>query len=82
VMDMATIGANAPVLLIYALSLLVVLWCVVDAVRRPSDELTPGKKAAWVIAALIGWLFFGIIGAAIAAFYLIGPRRKMNAERW
>ena len=35
-----------------------------------------------MIAALVGWLFFGIVGAAIATFYLIGPRRKMNAERW
>ncbi len=81
-MNTAAIGANAPTLLIYAASLLVVLWCVVDVVRRPSNELAPGKKAAWVIAALVGWLFFGIVGAAIAAFYLVGPRRKMNAERW
>jgi chromate transport protein ChrA len=35
-----------------------------------------------VIGALIGWLLFGIIGAAIAVFYLVGPRKKMNAERW
>jgi hypothetical protein len=80
-MSTAAIGANLPTLVIYAGSLLVVGWCVVDAVRRPSDELPPGKKAAWVIAALIGWLFFGIVGGAIAAFYLIGPRKKMNAER-
>jgi hypothetical protein len=81
-MNTATIGANLPTLVIYAGSLLVVLWCVVDAVRRPSSELPSGKKAAWVSAALIGWLFFGIVGAAIGAFYLIGPRKKMNAERW
>jgi hypothetical protein len=80
-MTTATIGGNLPTLVIYAGSLLVVLWCVLDAVRRPSDELPPRKKAAWVVAALVGWLFFGIVGAAIAAFYLIGPRKKMNAER-
>jgi hypothetical protein len=34
-----------------------------------------------VSEALIGWLFFGIVGAAIGAFYLIGWRRKTNAER-
>jgi hypothetical protein len=69
-------------LLVYGASLLVVLVCVVDVMRRPSSELTPGKKAAWVAATLIGWLVFGIIGAAIAIFYLLGPRKKMNAERW
>jgi hypothetical protein len=31
---------------------------------------------------LLGWLLFGIVGAAIAVFYLAGPRRKMNAQRW
>ena len=80
-MNTATIAANVPTLVIYAGSLLVVLWCVVDVVRRRSDELPTRKKAAWVIAALVGWLFFGIVGAAIAAFYLIGPRQKMNAQR-
>jgi hypothetical protein len=78
----ATIGANLPTLLIYGASLIVVLWCVIDAVRRPPNQLSPGKKAAWVAASLIGWLLFGIIGAAIAVFYLLGPRKKMNAERW
>ena len=77
-----TIGADLPTFLIYGASLIVVLWCVIDAVRRAPYELSPGKKAFWVAAALIGWLLFGIIGAAIAVFYLLGPRKKMNAERW
>jgi len=47
--------------------------CVIDAARRPSDELSRGKKAAWVISSLLGWLLFGIVGAAVAAVYLIGP---------
>jgi hypothetical protein len=81
-MNGATIGASLPTLLVYGGSLILVIWCVVDAMRRPPSELATGKKAAWVIAALIGWLLFGIIGAAIAVFYLVGPRRKMNAERW
>jgi hypothetical protein len=78
---MATIGANET-LLIYGVSLLVVLWCVVDVTRRPSAELTGGKRVAWVAGSLVGWLLFGIVGAAIAAVYLIGPRRRMNAQRW
>ena len=71
-----------PLLLVYGVSLIVVMWSVLDAVRRPPHELPPGKKAAWVIATLVGWLLFGIMGAAIAVVYLVGPRRKMNAERW
>lgn len=80
-MNTATVGANAATFLVYGASLIVVLWCVIDVTRRPSDELTVGRKACWVLASLVGWLLFGIVGAAIAAFYLIGPRRKMNAQR-
>jgi hypothetical protein len=57
------------------------MWCVIDVTRRPPDELSRGKKTAWVVSSLSGWLFFGSVGAAIAAFYLAGPRRKMNAQR-
>jgi hypothetical protein len=81
-MNTATVGSSATTLLIYGLSLIVVVWCVVDVTRRPSDELSRGKKAAWVLASLLGWLLLGIVGAAIAAFYLVGPRRKLNAQRW
>ncbi|MFZ0249016.1 MAG: hypothetical protein WAL61_03660 [Acidimicrobiales bacterium] len=75
-------GANAATFLIYGASLIVVIWCVVDVTRRPRNELPPSKKAAWVIGSLVGWLLFGIVGAAIAVFYLVGPRRKLNADRW
>ena len=68
-------------ILVYAASLVLVMWCVVDVLRRPPDELRSGKKVAWVAASLIGWLLFGIMGAAIAAFYLIGPRRRMKVGR-
>jgi hypothetical protein len=79
---MAAVGADETTLFIYGASLLVVLWCVIDVMRRPSDELTGGRKTAWVAGSLVGWLLFGIVGAAVAAVYLIGPRRKMNAQRW
>jgi hypothetical protein len=78
----ATVGGNVATPLIYGVSLIVVLWCIVDVTRRPPDVLTRGKKTAWVVASLLGWLLFGIVGAAIAVFYLVGPRRRMNAERW
>jgi hypothetical protein len=81
-MNKATIGTNAATFLVYGASLIVVMWCVVDVTKRPPDELPRGKKAAWVLASLLGWLLLGIVGAAIAVFYLVGPRRKMNAQRW
>lgn len=78
----ATVGGNVATPLIYGVSLIVVLWCIVDVTRRSPDVLTRGRKTAWVLASLLGWLLFGIVGAAIAVFYLVGPRRRMNAERW
>lgn len=80
-MNVATVGADVTTPFVYGVSLLVVIWCIVDVTRRPTDELPRRKKTAWVVASLLGWLLFGIVGAAIAAFYLIGPRRRMNAER-
>ena len=81
-MNTATVGINVATLFIYAASLIVVIWCIIDATRRPQDELPRGKKVAWVAGSALGWLLFGIVGAAIAAVYLVGPRRTLNAQRW
>ena len=78
----AAIGTNLATLVVYGASLVVVLWCVIDATRRPPDELPGGKKTGWVVGSLVGWFIFGIVGAAIATVYLVGPRKKMNAARW
>jgi hypothetical protein len=78
----ATVATNGVTLLIYGASLILVIWCIVDLTKRPQDKLRRAKTTVWVAASLLGWLLFGIIGAAIAAFYLVGPRRKMNAQRW
>ena len=72
---------TAPALLVYAASLVVVMWAVYDVSRRPPQAVPPKQKAAWIIGAVAGWLLFGIVGAAISAFYLIGPRRRLNAQR-
>jgi hypothetical protein len=81
-MNAATVGTNAATFFIYGVSLILVVWCVIDVTRRPSDEVPRGKKIAWVLASSLGWLLFGIVGAAIAAFYLVGARRRLNAQRW
>ena len=80
-MNTATVGTNAVTLLVYGVSLILVVWCVIDVTRRPPEELPRGRKAAWVLPSLLGWLLFGIVGAAIAVFYLVGPRRRLNAQR-
>jgi hypothetical protein len=81
-MNAATVGANAATFFIYGVSLILVVWCVIDVTRRSPDELPRGRKTAWVLASSLGWLLFGIVGAAIAAVYLVGARRRFNARRW
>ena len=73
---------SALLLLLYCLSLVLVIWAVVDVARRPAIELPSQKKALWIIGSLAGWLLFGIVGAVVAGCYLFGPRRRLNASRW
>jgi hypothetical protein len=81
-MNMALVGTSAPTLFLYAVSLVLVMWMVVDVVRRPGSQLPPGRKTVWIMGAVVGWLFFGIVGAFVAVVYLVGPRKRMNAQRW
>ena len=81
-MNTALISPSFPTVLLYAATFILVMWTVVDVARRPSSDLPPRRKAAWIIGSVIGWLLFGIIGAAIAILYLVGPRRRMNAQHW
>jgi hypothetical protein len=67
---------------LYAASLALVVWAAIDALRRPSSQLSPRRKAAWTIGAMLGWLVFGAIGGVIAVLYLVGPRRRLNARRF
>jgi len=81
-MNTALISPSFPTVLLYAASFILGMWTVVDVARRPSSDLPPRRKAAWIIGSVIGLLVFGIVGAAIAIVYLVGPRRRMNAEHW
>ncbi len=73
---------NVSAILLYAVSSVLVIWAVIDVARRPSDAVTPVKKAAWIAGSVLGWFFFGLIGAVVAVVYLVGPRRKLNASRY
>jgi len=77
-MNTALISPSLVVL--YAASFVVVMWAVVDVARRPPRALPAGRKALWIAGSVIGWLLFGIFGAAVAVVYLVGPRRRMNAR--
>jgi uncharacterized membrane protein len=81
-MTTATIFNNVPVLFLYVVSLALVIWAVADVARRPSTVMPPARKALWIICSVVGWLLFGLIGAAVAVFYLVGPRRRLNAARY
>jgi hypothetical protein len=81
-MTTALVATSVPTLLVYGASLVLIMWAVVDIARRPSNELSSGRKAVWIMGAAVGWLFLGIAGAFVAIVYLMGPRRRMNAQRW
>ena len=63
-------------------SLAVVVWAVVDVARRPAAALAGKWKALWIAGMVGGWFLFGAIGAAVSAFYLAGPRRRLNAVNY
>jgi hypothetical protein len=63
-------------------SLAVVIWAIIDVVRRPTSALAPKSKALWIAGMIGGWFLFGIIGAIVSIFYLAGPRRRMKAGRY
>lgn len=60
-------------------SLAVVVWAVIDVARRPAVALSGKWKAIWIAGMIGAWFVLGAIGATIAAFYLVGPRRRLNA---
>jgi hypothetical protein len=80
--NLALVSLNTPTILVYLVSLVLVMWTVVDVSRRPNSELPPRNKALWIIGSVVGWLLLGIAGAFVAAVYLVGPRRRMNSQRW
>jgi hypothetical protein len=79
-MNAALIAPSLPTTLLYAVSLVLVIWTVVDVLRRPAYVLPVNRKAMWIICSVVGWLLFGIVGAFVAIVYLVGPRRRMNAQ--
>jgi hypothetical protein len=61
-------------------SLALVIWGTIDVARRPAWALATRLKALWIAGMIGGWLLLGPIGAAISAFYLAGPRKRLKAS--
>jgi hypothetical protein len=74
--------SNGLLFFINLASLAVVVWAVVDVVRRPAISLGRRAKVMWIAGRIAGWYVFGIIGAAVAAFYLAGPRKRLKAGEY
>jgi hypothetical protein len=74
--------SNGLLFFINLASLAVVVWAVVDVARRPAASMGGKWKALWIAVMIGGWFLFGIIGAAVAAFYLAGPRKRLNAGQY
>jgi len=72
--------SRSPSRAVYFISLVIVLWALLDMLRRPRSQLNPIQKLGWSIALVIGWLLpFGILGACLGLAYLGPVRRGLNA---
>ena len=74
--------SNGLLFFINIASLAVVIWGIIDVVRRPALALATRWKALWIAGMIAGWLLFGIIGTMVAVFYLAGPRKRLNAGEY
>jgi hypothetical protein len=73
---------NELLVVINVVALAVVIWGVIDVARRPAVALAPKWKALWIAGMVGGWFLFGIGGAIVSAFYLVGPRRRLKAGEY
>jgi hypothetical protein len=63
-------------------SLALVIWAIFDVARRPAVALAGKWKALWIAGMVGAWFLFGAIGATVSAFYLVGPRNRLNAAKY
>ncbi len=72
-------GGWLTVLVVVALlSLIPVIWAVVDVLRRPAWQFSPGRKALWAITLGVGWLI-GLYPLVVVSsvLYLAVLRRRL-----
>jgi hypothetical protein len=73
---------NGLLVFINVVALAVVIWGVIDVARRPAVALAPRWKALWIAGMIGGWFLFGIVGAIVSVFYLVGPRKRLKAGQY
>jgi hypothetical protein len=66
-----------PVLVLAGLA--VIIWAIVDVARRPPEMISPGAKAGWIIALVVGTLLFGVVGVVVAVVYLVAIRPRFTS---
>lgn len=68
------------VLVALVFGLLVPLWAVIDAARRPAGAFygAGSNKTTWVVVIAIAW-FFGL-GFFLGGFYLVFTRPKVRRQ--
>ena len=68
-------------LLIVLVVLALPLWAFIDAISRPAVAFyaAGSNKTAWVIVLLVATFVLGV-GLFLAAYYLLGVRRKVRQQ--
>jgi hypothetical protein len=72
-------GGDGFFFLLYLVSFVVVIWAVADIARQPQWKMSTGRKVAWILPCVLGWLLFGVVGAVVAAIYLGAVRPRLNS---
>jgi hypothetical protein len=80
-MTMAALsGIGLLVYALYIVSIALVVWAVVDVVRRPAWVMSAGRKVAWVAGLVVGWFVLGLVGGIVAALYLGYFRKRLPTQ--
>jgi uncharacterized membrane protein YczE len=78
-MSAAVFGGDGFFFLLYLVSFVVVIWAVADIARQPQWKMSTGRKVAWILPCVLGWLLYGVVGAVVAAIYLGAVRPRLNS---
>jgi hypothetical protein len=70
-------GVDGVIVLLGLISLVVVIWAIVDVARQPA--ISPTGKAGWIIGMVLGTFLFGIVGLVVAVIYLAAMRPRLRS---
>lgn len=58
-------------------SLVPIVWAIVDVLRRPVWQFPNGRKVLWVITLVVGWLVLWPMALLSSLLYLVVVRRRI-----